>query len=336
MEKINILYTYTGGYETQIATSILSILENNTPQDVVFYAIIQKVSDEDKKKLTELVKRYGSTINFIDFGDTQDYFDFTIDTGGWHQIILARLFLGRLLPKEVKKVLYLDGDTMIRGKLNALFELDMDDKIIGMSIEPTAEPKSLERFGFKNQLYCNSGVMLINLKKFREEKCEEKILSFYKENFNGISGNDQDVINIVMKDEIKYLSPRYNFGVYYDAYPYKMFEKKLASAKYNEIITEKDYEESRKNPIIVHFLGEDRPWRNGNKNRFRDEYFTYKNLTPYKDTPNESGFETYFLFWNIFNAVMKPFPRMRLLIINSLIPTMMKIRKNKLEKEKKK
>ena len=46
----------------------------------------------------------------------------------------------------------------------------------------------------------------------------------------------------------------------------------------------------------------------------------------------ESGWKVYFICWDIFNVVTKPFPSLRYKIINSLIPTFMKIRSKKNKK----
>ena len=108
--------------------------------------------------------------------------------------------------------------------------------------------------------------------------------------------------------------------------------KKLA--KPAEYLSKNDYLEARKNPIIVHFLGEDRPWREGNAHPYKKEFYKYLNLTPWKGLEKETGWKTYFLFFNTFNVLTRPFPAVRYKVINSLIPTMMKIRARKLNSKK--
>ena len=89
------------------------------------------------------------------------------------------------------------------------------------------------------------------------------------------------------------------------------------------------YKESLNNPVIIHYLGEERPWREGNANKFRGEYIKYANKTPW-GYQVENGWYLYFIFWNIFNFVMIPFPMLRYKIINGLIPFAMKMRRNKI------
>ena len=49
-------------------------------------------------------------------------------------------------------------------------------------------------------------------------------------------------------------------------------------------------------------------------------------MTPWKGQNIEEGWETYFMFWNIFNFIMKPFPVLRCHIINGLVPMILKMR----------
>ena len=49
--------------------------------------------------------------------------------------------MGNILSKNIDKIIYLDGDTIVRGCLGELWNLDMKNKIIGMSIEPTANKR---------------------------------------------------------------------------------------------------------------------------------------------------------------------------------------------------
>lgn len=95
------------------------------------------------------------------------------------------------------------------------------------------------------------------------------------------------------------------------------------------------YMEARKNPVIIHYLGEERPWRKGNTHKYRNDYHKYLDMTVWKDTEAEDGWQLYFICWKIFNIVTKPLPKLRYNIINSLIPKFMKYRANKLKKEKK-
>ena len=90
---------------------------------------------------------------------------------------------------------------------------------------------------------------------------------------------------------------------------------------------ELEFEKIKSNPSIIHFLGEERPWRLGNKHPYTKEYLNYWNSTPWKNSLLEDGWQTYFKAFNLFNSITKPFPLIRYKIIDTLIPYMIKHRK---------
>lgn len=327
---MDILYTLNDKFVPQVASSICSVCENNKEIDkIVFYLISNGITDVNKKKLEQFVKKYNREIEIKELGDLKQYFDFKFDTTGWNSIVLARLVLDKFLPKDIEKVLYLDGDTIVRGSLNELWNLNIDDYILGASIEPTVDRTRKINLGLENKPYFNAGVLLVNLNKWRTLGASKMILDYYKKNNGKLFANDQDAINGALSDLIYTLLPKYNFYNIFYQYPYSFLCKLMKPVQY---IKEEDFKDCVKEPVIIHYLGEERPWRIGNHHKYKNDYIKYLSNTPWKDEGFENGWKLYFICWDIFNVVMKPFPSLRYNIINSLIPTFMKIRAKKLKK----
>lgn len=329
---MNILYTANDLFVEKVATSMCSVFENNKEiKDICVYFIGQGISEENKEKLRQLSSNYKREIKLINLENLNNYFNFEFDTLGWNPIILARLLLDKLLPNTINKILYLDGDTVNIQSLKKLWDIDLKDNVLGACIEATVDANRKEQLGLKDYPYINSGVLLFNLSKWRDENWGEKIIEHYKNSQGRMFAADQDVINAVLKDNIYYLPPKYNFYNIYWFYPYKTLKKLMGNAYYYDTNT---YNESLKNPAIIHYLGEERPWRKGNKHKFLADYRKYHSKTPWADEPEEAGWELYFVCWNIFNIVTRPFPLLRYRIINKLIPWFMKWRKKQLAKKK--
>ena len=330
---MNIVYTLNNKFIPQVAASITSVCENNqNAKNIDFYLLHTDITSENQKKLKKFIHKYGSKIHFIKLDNISKYFNFEFDTNGWNPIVLARLLLDKLLPDRLEKVLYLDGDTIVRGNLQELWGTDLSKNVIAASIEPTVDKKRKNQLGLSNSPYYNAGVLLINLEKWRKNHTGEKIIKYYKKNSGQLFANDQDAINGSQKGKILTLSPRYNYYNIFDQYPYT-FLSKLCDYPYISYAT---YKEAKKNPTIIHYLGEERPWRIGNKHKYKNDYLKYLNLTPWKNQGLESGWGLYFICWNLFNIITKPFPRLRYNIINALIPTFMKRRSKNLIKNKEK
>jgi lipopolysaccharide biosynthesis glycosyltransferase len=256
----------------------------------------------------------------------QKDFGFSFDTLGWSEVVVARLLADGLLPESVEKILYLDGDTIAVGSLKELWETDLEGQVLGMVAEPTANHKRKKELGLEGRPYYNSGMMLIDLKRWREEKAGEKILKFYESRGGNLFAPDQDAISGAMADEILELMPKYNWFNIFWQYPYKALVKISRPAAW---IGEEAYRDSAKDPRIIHFLGEDRPWRQGNTHRYTAEYNRYLGMTPWSGTETEKGWEVYFKLYGLFWKILKPFPILQYRIIDGLIPAMMKMRKKK-------
>lgn len=327
---MNIIYTLNDKFVPQVAAGICSVCENNKDFDnITFYIISKEITEANKKKLCDFVKKYKRNIEIIELGDIKQYIDFEFDTTGWNSIVLARLVLDKLLPNDVDKILYLDGDTIVRNNLKELWTTNIEKHIIAASIEPTVDKTRKNTLGLEKYPYYNAGVLLINLKKWREEKAGKKILDYYKANDGKLFANDQDAINGALAGNIYTILPKYNFYNIFYQYSYKFLTKLMKPVEY---ISKEEFDKCVENPCIIHYLGEERPWRSGNHHKYKKDYLKYLNETPWKDADNEEGWEIYFICWYIFNFITKPFPQIRYKIINSLIPAFMKIRAKKVKK----
>lgn len=324
---INIVYTVNDNFVPQLATGICSVCENNKSEEVCFYVISYGITEANKEKLKKYVASYGKKIEIIELGNLEDYIDFEFDTSGWNPIVLARLVLTELLPDDVEKVLYLDGDTMVRASLKELWEMDMHGKVIGAVVEPTANHSRKAVINLREEEpYCNAGVLLIDMVRWKETRADKRVLEFYKKYDGKLFANDQDAINGALKEDIIWLPIEYNFCNSYRFYPYKTLKKIMSPCKF---VDYSDYQKAMNNPVIIHFLGEERPWRIGNKNPFTPEYLQYWSKTPWKDSNLETGWKKYFVAFNAFNVIMKIAPYCRYKIIDKMIPWVLEHRGKK-------
>lgn len=313
---MNILLTIDNNFVPQLSANICSICENNEDLDTIsFYIFDNGITPENKNSLTRFTEEYGRVITFIPIVGFMDELGFEFDTSGWNEIVLARLLMANFLPKTVTRILYLDGDTIARGSLKALWETDIEGYTLGAVMEPTANKKRRECLGIANRPYYNAGVLLVNLTNWRKTQAENRILDYCKNNSSKLFANDQDAINVVLANEILPLSPTYNFSNIFIYYPYKTLDKLMPGFS-----DDMELPRAKKDPCIVHYLGEERPWRKGNTHPFGSDYDYYLSKTPWKDTPKEEGWTLYFVLWKAFNAATRHAPRLRFAIIDSLIP----------------
>ena len=236
---MNLLYTTDMNFLPQTAASIASVCENNRRERAItFYVFCLHVPASGQQKLAEMVKAYeteekrcsddpsGSQekkktgtdrklvlrqVVFTDLKEIGQYFDFEVDTAGWNPIVLARLLPDRLLPEDLHRVIYLDGDTIVRRSLRALWKIDMKGCPVGAAPEPTCSLKRKAALGLAGRPYCNAGVLLIDLDAWREQETGKQILEYYRKNGGHLFANDQDAINGSLRDSLYILSGTWNY-----------------------------------------------------------------------------------------------------------------------------
>lgn len=320
---MNILYTIDNNFIPQLAAGIVSICDNNKKADrISFYIFSYGISSENQLSIRQLATSYHREIFFIDISNFMDSFDFDFDTNGWNEIVLSRLLMARFLPDSLHRVLYLDGDTIVRDDLDTLWTQNLGGCPIGAVMEPTANRKRRNEMGIGSFPYYNAGVLLVDLDKWRSTHLEQQLLECCKNRASSLFANDQDAINVTLAGRIYPLSIAYNYSNSFYYYPF-VFLNRLMPQFDNQV----DFNNSFQNPIIIHYLGEDRPWRNGNTHKYSDDYRFYLSKTNWADTPMEKGWETYFAFWRLFNNLVNKAPRLRYAIIDGLIPLFMRFRK---------
>ncbi len=265
MNNIKIVFSFDDNYLIAGYTAITSLLVNAKKN--TFYEIYiledKELSNENKKYIRELEKEYNTIIRYIKV----DYlFDTTKLKAYFTKSIYYRLLIPRLL-KDVDKVIYLDSDIIVNDDLNELYNIDINNFYIGAVKDQYCN--LYEKEYIKNNLkldpnnYINSGVLLINCKKMREDNLIEK---FIEESYNEYKFPDQCILNKVCYGKILYLNPKYNIN-------YLFLNK--------EYYTKEELNDLLFNPIIYHYFGYSKPWIKFCLNDEMQSFWLYY----YKKTP---------------------------------------------------
>jgi lipopolysaccharide biosynthesis glycosyltransferase len=202
-----------------------------------------------------------------------------------------RLFLSGLLDENVNRLLYLDADTIINGALDDLVNLDMGTHPLAMAMDSLVR-KHKQRLGFqKKDYYYNSGVILFQMKEWKKRKCSERIMEHIKNVRSHYPSPDQDLLNVVCKNEIFALHPKYNMQPIHLAFSLSDYYLHFCRTGYYPVNV---LREAVENPIIFHFfrfVGEF-PWDKDNLHPDREVFDEFLLLSPWKDyvkTKAESG-----------------------------------------------
>jgi lipopolysaccharide biosynthesis glycosyltransferase len=171
---------------------------------------------------------------------------------------LVRLDLPEIIP-EPDRILYLDCDTIVRRPLDALFDLDMDGRVISacadyLLLELSAGSGPQSKFArhvaslvSDPSAYFNTGVLLIDCAKWRGSGCSAQLKSLLLSPKTKFLFADQDALNFVFQTDYKRLDPRWNAFAYR---PKPIKDEEVAAIA---ALCEAD-------PWITHFAGGTKPW----------------------------------------------------------------------------
>ena len=266
---INICLATDENYLKYMATTIVSILTSANKNDKLhFYILCNDLSTSSKQYIKNLMRFKIFDIDFIDI-NIKDFANFP--AGGPH-ISNTTYYRYKIadICKNIDKIIYLDCDMIVKTSLSELFNEDISDYYLG-GVEDVGyyywrdKNPNFKCSGF----YINAGMLLINLNSWRENNIGDKLMEYTSKHYNEIIIGDQDVINIVCKNNIRPLKYQYNVQ---DSF----YRQKLEVAKNPN---KKRIIKASKNPVIIHYTNTRKPWDDLNMNRAEDWYFSYLILT---------------------------------------------------------
>ncbi len=274
---MDIVLAPDNNYAKHASVVMASVLMHNR-SNVVFWILDGELTEENKSKLSQIDGFDNCTVNFVKI-PVEEFSDFP-ESGYITRAMWYRLKVASLLPDTVDVCLYLDCDTIVNADLTSLFALNLDGYYAGVGIDCVYEKfvKNHSRYFPKNYQYFNSGVMLINLKGWREDRVEEKIMEFLRANPKALKLLDQTILNINLQEKL------IDFGITYN---FQFTPKILGETSY--YARRDEYREAAKSPKIIHFVGEFKPWKIGFNavNPYYKLYLKSLSHTPWKISKTE-------------------------------------------------
>lgn len=312
---LNIVFASNNDYSSFLSICLISLLENNKKDfDCINVFILDDgINEENKQKIYSLTKEYPCKVTFIktEILNSNDNIMMPLDKDDYGKSLTtySRLFLSTLLPEDINKVVYLDCDALVLGSYKQLWNLDISDYYCAGVVDPTND-NILKEYGFGgDDKYFNAGFLLVNLEKWRNNNIEDKFIEFLLENKSNFFLHDQGVINNVLRNKIKIVEPKYNLQLYFQFFDYDLAMKYMG--RENPYYTKEIVDESRNNPVFLHFCGgtQNRPWYNKEHFYFK-EFEKYANLADCKnvfDNDVKLSFKTKLLYKGINNKFFQFF-----------------------------
>ena len=193
---MHILLCCNANYFQHLAVLVTSIAEQTTTRPIHFVVANDQVNPEAEQKVTLPLARYPNiTLRFHRFQfdpavSLPTRIHYTRDT-------YTRVWVGDFFDETVERVLYLDCDAVTAGSLEPLWTTPLNGNTIGaVSIPGSTRPALLripEALG-----YFNSGVLLIDLVRWRQTGAFQRLLDYIAGNPEVLIDADQDALNALL------------------------------------------------------------------------------------------------------------------------------------------
>lgn len=284
MDCVNICFICDDKFSLPTGVAIQSLSENRNV-DIYYnvYIICYNVSIENKNKLVKMNQNKFS-VQLIDLSNIKKYDNLSIT--GLH-VTPTALFKFDLpnIFSDLEKIIYIDGDVLIKEDLYPLYSIDIDNEYAGVVRDRRAffyKRKTLyERLKIDYNEYFNTGMMVLNLKKMRDDNIPYKLLDYRLKGKNDFM--DQDAFNVVFGNCVRYLSLKYNsITTCINDADIEHINQFYLEEKFNS------KEDLFNKSIIWHFASPEKPWKYTNV-KYRKYWLQYYYKSSFKDIPLENN-----------------------------------------------
>lgn len=268
---MNILVTLDQNYVPPLRVMLKSLFNNNPGETFKIYMMHTDIPDEECAKTDSFCRAHGSSLECVRISD--EAFSDAPVFRHYTKAMYYRLLAFQLLPGDIGKILYLDPDILVLNGVRPFYDLDIEDYLYAGATHSAfvGITKYVNQIRLGNTdlaEYFNSGVMMMNLEKQREEISEQEIFDYVKEYENVLILPDQDVINALYGKKIRPVDDTvYN----YDARLYTIYNL-LSGGR-------QDLDWVMQNTVFLHFCGKSKPWHKASANKFAPLYKHYMVLT---------------------------------------------------------
>jgi lipopolysaccharide biosynthesis glycosyltransferase len=171
---------------------------------------------------------------------------------------LLRLIAPAIVPGRPDRLLYCDSDVLFCEPPEELMALDLGGHPVAASLDAALPrvslPGALE--GWKDlgldprTAYLNSGVLLMDGKRWRQDRIGERVLEFLKSGIRRVNYPDQDGLNTLLAGDFLRLPFRWN----------AQSPLRLGTHCAFPFVPPDEIEAAINEPAIIHFTGASKPW----------------------------------------------------------------------------
>ncbi|KAI9080340.1 hypothetical protein K1719_037734 [Acacia pycnantha] len=187
-EKIHIAMTLDSNYLRGTMAAVFSILQHSTcPENIEFHFLWARFKPEVLFSIKTTFPYLKFQMYHFDSSRVRGKISKSIRQALDQPLNYARIYLADMIPSYVKRVIYLDSDLVVVDDIAKLWEVDLEGKVVAAPeychanftnyfTELFWTDAVLSRaFEGRNPCYFNTGVMIVDVEKWREGNYTQKV-----------------------------------------------------------------------------------------------------------------------------------------------------------------
>ena len=220
-----------------------------------------------------------------------------------------------MIFSDYEKVLYCDSDIIYENSIDSIFTIPSEKKAIfavfdSFSQELLYDKKRysyvVDYLKINPEKYFNAGVILYNIKNIDQNDYNARLYSVFN-SLNNLWFLDQDILNIIFENNVKFLSLKYNFQLNIPIYLFSHFNS------YEKFFID-DFILSEQEPIILHFSMSEKPWNYPEK-LYSERFWSYARKSPFYEEIIYNTFNNRILIFTNRNKIIFKYCLMKFLTL---------------------
>ena len=256
--------TYMLGLTVAICSALGNLSRlHKTP---VFYVLDGGMRERSWRRLVESVRRIRADCVLHRLQPDMSAFAGLPRDWGSSVMAYARLALPAMVSDS--RIVYFDSDVIVQGDLSVLWEMDLGDAVMAAGLDLTAKDLGganlpTRELGLCQSAPClNSGVLLMDLEKWREADISGKALRYLRQWPEHASNWDQSALNVVLYGKWQLLDTGWNTPAW---------------------LADQGSHGCRLDARVLHFVGPNKPWMYGyHTNRSAMLFYEWADRTAWK------------------------------------------------------
>lgn len=265
MQRMNIVFACDRGYVQHLSVAMASLFDHCPAGSLNVYVINADLDPLCWGKLEHVNRRHHH--NLVNVRISDEGLEEVAASGHYTKTNYHKLFIPEVIPHD--KALYLDSDLVVNAPIDDLYATDVEETYLA-AVENPGFSRHHQLQMDPSARYFNSGVMVVNVRKWREEEIKHRVVDFTLHHPEAVVLAEQCGLNSVINGRWKVLPLKYNLQTWY-------FENSERNDHLSDAVRE-----AMVAPAIVHFTAIPKPWYFMSRDPYRGLYRRYLRKTPFR------------------------------------------------------